>query len=100
VIGVNRTYMSSNIREGVIWSNTQQYSNAKVDELLEKAALETDQEKRKALYDEFQEIVVDESPIYFINVIPYATVYKKGLAGVPDGIWGAVSPMDDLHWAE
>jgi peptide/nickel transport system substrate-binding protein len=26
VIGVHRTYLSDNIREGVIWSNTQQYS--------------------------------------------------------------------------
>ncbi|OWU84370.1 peptide ABC transporter substrate-binding protein [Oceanicola sp. 22II-s10i] len=98
VIGVNRTYVSSNIRPGVIWSNTGQYENARVDELLAAAATETDQEKRKALYDEFQEIVVDETPIYFLNVIPYNTVYKKGLIGIPDGIWGAVSPMDDLRW--
>ncbi|WP_375691424.1 ABC transporter substrate-binding protein [Pseudooceanicola sp. LIPI14-2-Ac024] len=100
VIGVNRTYISSNIRPGVIWSNTQQYENTKVDELLASAATEVDPEKRKALYDEFQEIVVDETPIYFLNVIPYNTVYKKGLVGVPDGIWGPVSPMDDLRWEE
>ncbi|WP_158966816.1 ABC transporter substrate-binding protein [Chachezhania sediminis] len=100
VIGVNRTYMTSNIRPNVIWSNTQQYSNPKVDELLEAAATEVDPAKRKALYDEFQEIVVDDSPIYFLNVIPYSTVYNKDLVGVPDGIWGAVAPMDDLRWKE
>jgi len=98
VIGVNRTYLTSNIREGVIWSNTQQYSNPKVDELLAAAATEVDPAKRKALYDEFQEIVVNDSPIYFLNVIPYSTVYKKGLTGVPDGIWGAVAPMDNMEW--
>lgn len=47
VIGVNRTYLSSNIRKGIIWSNTQQYSNPKVDELLQQAAVETSPEKRK-----------------------------------------------------
>jgi len=34
VIGVHRTYLSSNIGKGV-WSNTQAYSNARVDELLD-----------------------------------------------------------------
>ncbi len=27
VIGVHRTYSSSNIKKGVIWSNTQSYAN-------------------------------------------------------------------------
>ncbi len=65
MIGVNRTYMSSNIAKGV-WSNTQNYSNARVDELLDMAAQENDPEKRKALYAEFQEIVNAEVPIYFL----------------------------------
>lgn len=98
VIGVNRTYHSNNIRKGVIWSNTQQYSNPKVDQLLEEAAKEMDLEKRKALYAEFQKIVVSEIPIFYLNVVPYKTVAKKGLLGVPDGIWGAVAPMDELRW--
>ena len=53
VIGVHRTYVSSNIGKGV-WSNTQGYANARVDELLEMAAVETDVAKRTALYKEFQ----------------------------------------------
>ncbi|HVL55214.1 MAG TPA: ABC transporter substrate-binding protein, partial [Burkholderiaceae bacterium] len=57
VIGVHRTYLSSNIRKGVIWSNTQNYVNPKVDDLLAKATVERDPAKRKALYHEFQRIV-------------------------------------------
>ena len=34
VVGVHRTYLTSNIRKGVVWSNTQSYSNPRVDELL------------------------------------------------------------------
>ncbi|QOL82108.1 ABC transporter substrate-binding protein [Pseudooceanicola spongiae] len=100
VIGVDRTYISSNIRKGVIWSNTQQYSNAKVDELLAAAAIETDQTKRAALYKEFQQIVVADAPILYINEVPFYTAYKKGLTHLPDTIWGAVSPWDEVEWSK
>ena len=98
VIGVHRTYLSSNIRKGVIWSNTQNYSNSKVDELLTQAAIETNMEKRKALYAEFQKIVVDDAPIIYINVDPYFTIYHTGLRNVPISIWGTMAPMDEVYW--
>lgn len=98
IIGVNRTYLTSNIRKGIIWSNTQQYSNPKVDQLLEAAAVETSPEKRKALYSEFQKIVVSDVPIYFINVTPYYNAFSKGLAALPTTIWGVMSPLDELYW--
>jgi peptide/nickel transport system substrate-binding protein len=98
VLGVNRTYLTSNIRKGVIWSNTQQYSNPRVDELLEQAAVETDPEKRKALYTEFQQIVVADLPIYYVNVIPVRTARKDTLMDVPTGIWGVTAPMDKTYW--
>ncbi|MEM7524315.1 MAG: ABC transporter substrate-binding protein, partial [Pseudomonadota bacterium] len=88
VIGVHRTYLSSNIREGVIWSNTQSYSNTKVDELLNAAAVELDQDKRKALYSEFQQIVAADLPVYWINSLPYHTGYDERLGGAPTSIWG------------
>ncbi len=98
VIGVNRTYLTSNIREGVIWSNTQQYSNARVDELLELAAMEPDLETRKELYKEFQQIVVEEVPIYFLNVVPYNTAFKSDLVDVPLSIWGSAAPLSQTYW--
>jgi peptide/nickel transport system substrate-binding protein len=99
VIGVARTYLSSNIRKGVIWSNTQQYSNKRVDELLDAAAIEGDPAKRKALYSEFQKIIADEVPITFINVTPYRTAYDQRLTGLPDSIWGVLSPLDEVAWS-
>ena len=99
VIGVHRTYLTENIREGVIWSNTQSYSNERVDELLNQAAVETDPDSRKELYHEFQEIVADEVPIYFMNVVPYHTSFRHDEVGNPPvmNIWGALSPMDDVY---
>ena len=100
VIGVNRTYLSSNIRKGIIWSNTQQYSNPKVDELLGAGAQEPSPEKRKALYAEFQKLVVNDVPIYFINSAPYRNAFSKGLDNLPTTIWGIMSPLDEINWKE
>lgn len=98
VIGVHRTYLSSNIVDGVIWSNTQSYRNEKVDELLNAAAVELDQDKRAALYAEFQQIVGEELPIYWINSLPYHTAYDSRIGNPPVTIWGAMHPLDEVYW--
>lgn len=100
VIGVHRTYLSTNIVPGVIWSNTQSYANAKVDEILNAAAVEGDAEERKALYAEFQQIVGDELPIYWLNASPYHTAYDSRLGEPPMTIWGPMSPLDEVYWKE
>ena len=96
VIGVHRAYLSSNIRKGVIWSNTQSYSNPKVDDLLNRAAVETDPARRKAMYEEFQTLVVEDCPvIYLSNIASYAVVDKK-VKGLPSSIWAFQTPLLDL----
>jgi peptide/nickel transport system substrate-binding protein len=94
VIGVHRTYLSDNIRQGVIWSNTQSYMNPEVDEILAKAAVEGDMAARTALYAEFQQKVAADLPIYWINAVPYHTAYNDAVMNVPNGIWGTMHPMD------
>jgi peptide/nickel transport system substrate-binding protein len=94
VIGVHRTYLSSNIREGVIWSNTQSYSNPKVDEILAAAGKEMNLAKRKALYREFQRIVVDDAPIAFLYEPNFSAGFKR-LANPKASVWGLMSPMQD-----
>ncbi|WP_439149960.1 ABC transporter substrate-binding protein [Sulfitobacter sp.] len=100
VIGVHRTYLSDNIVKGVIWSNTQSYANPKVDDLLNAAAVELDMDKRKALYAEFQQIVAQDLPIYWINATPYHTAYSAKLSNPPKGIWGTMHPMDMVEITE
>ncbi|KAG0741842.1 hypothetical protein G6F24_016616 [Rhizopus arrhizus] len=95
VIGVHRTYLSS-IRD-IIWTNTQSYSNPKVDALLAQAGMETDVEKRRAQYAEFQRLVTEDVPIDFLTVIPYHTLTSKKVHGMPEGIWGMLSPLDDVY---
>jgi peptide/nickel transport system substrate-binding protein len=94
VIGVHRTYLSSNIREGVIWSNTQRYTNTKVDELLTAAGKERSLDRRKALYREFQRIVVDDVPIAFLYEPNFSVGFRR-LADPRASVWGLMSPMQD-----
>ncbi|MFM9148069.1 MAG: ABC transporter substrate-binding protein, partial [Verrucomicrobiota bacterium] len=96
VIGVHRTYLSSNIRSGVIWSNTQNYRSAKVDDLLARASVEKDVEKRKKLYAEFQTQVVADVPQVFTHVWNLSNAARKDIAGVPESIWAPLAPWDAM----
>ena len=96
VIGVHRTYLSSNIREGVIWSNTHSYSNPKVDTLLAQAARERDAVKRKQMYVEFQKTVVDDCPIAFLQEVNLHTAYHARVVNPPAGIWGLYEASDNI----
>jgi peptide/nickel transport system substrate-binding protein len=96
-IGVHRTYQSSNIKPGVIWSNTQQYENARVDEIMEAAGKETDPAKRRALYSEFQKILAEELPVYWAYTLPYHTISSTKVGNPPRGIWATSSPLDRIY---
>ncbi|MCX7384508.1 MAG: hypothetical protein NT133_24525 [Alphaproteobacteria bacterium] len=98
VIGVHRTYLTRNIRKGVIWSNNQSYSNPKVDALLDAAAEEVDPVKRKQFYKEFQQAVVEDVPIMFLHAAPYMQAAHKGLRNLPESVWGPMAPLDEVYW--
>ncbi len=99
VIGVNRTYLSSNIRP-LVFTNNAQYVNPKVDEILGAAEREPDAIKRKALYAEFQKIVTADLPLYWLTELPYHTIYNNKVRNVPTTIWGTASPMMDVWLAD
>ncbi len=95
VIGVHRTWLSSNIRPGVIWSNTQSYANKRVDELLAAAGVEMNMARRKALYKEMQRIVVDDCPVAFLAESAWAEAYSARVVDPPKGIWGVIDSLND-----
>jgi peptide/nickel transport system substrate-binding protein len=96
VIGVHRTWLTSNIRPGVIWSNTQSYSNPKVDQLLADAGKEMNLAKRKALYKEFQKIVVDDCPVAFVIESTWGEGWGRKVDNAPKGIWGNIDSLADV----
>lgn len=95
VIGVHRTWLTSNIKPGVIWSNTQSYSNPKVDELLTAAGQEMNLAKRKSLYKEMQKLVVDDCPVAFLYGINQRLGANANVVNPPDGIWGVTDSILD-----
>lgn len=102
VIGVHRTYLTSNRQPppGVIWSNNSWYSNDVVDEILAEAGQELDQDARIALYAQFQDIVADEVPIYFLNTPPFWQAFQPSVQNPPTGIWGHMNPMHETWLSE
>ncbi len=96
VIGVHRTWISSNIRKGVIWSNTQSYANPRVDALCAEAGKTQDSATRKKLYAEFQQIVVDDCPVAFLWEWTGRTVYNKTVVNPPHSPWGMMTPFTQI----
>lgn len=59
-LGVQRAYWSKNFKLGLPFSNAAHYSNPEVDRLLEIAAVEPDETKRREVWWKFQEIIHEE----------------------------------------
>jgi len=95
VIGVQRAYVCDNIKVSFFVNNSA-YCNERVDELLYAAAIETDFDARKALYDEFQEITAVELPFYNINALPIYGANQPDVMNLPDGPWGGLSGMENV----
>ena len=81
-LGVARTYISSNIKKGILFSNTQGYSNPEVDRLFEEAALALDEAKRQELYSKVQEILVEEVPVAWTLELEYPIIYDKAYKNI------------------
>ncbi|GAB1577325.1 ABC transporter substrate-binding protein [Bordetella petrii] len=94
-IGVARTYMGSNIRKGVMFSNTSQYNNPKVDELFDLAAKAGDDADRQKYYSEVQRILVEDVPLVWLIDTKYGTVLNKRVHGAITTALGAADTYSD-----
>lgn len=95
-IGVHRLFKCDNIRN-VIWSNTQGYCNPDVDALFDAASVETDEEKRKALYADIQKAVQDDLALIYMPQDFSATVYNNRVGNVPNTPFGSLAPFDNVY---
>ncbi len=95
-IGVQRAFISSNIRKGASFTNSMDYRNPRIDQLFEAASVEMDPQKRKVLFDEAQQILHDEQPVIFLMEIAYTHLWNQRVHGlIQNGIsmysgWDAV----------
>jgi peptide/nickel transport system substrate-binding protein len=98
-IGVSRTYVSSNIKKGLAFTNTSQYRNPKVDELFDQAATAPTDEERQRLYTEVQKILAEDVPLAWIDDTNYSTFLDKRVHDAITTGLGAVDTYADA-WME
>ncbi|HEU4324325.1 MAG TPA: hypothetical protein VFS21_14325, partial [Roseiflexaceae bacterium] len=72
-------YQEQHITDGA--NNYQGYSNPEVDELLQQGAAETDEDARKAIYDQAAEIIVDDVSYLYLYNPDVVQAWAPGLEG-------------------
>ena len=76
-VGVQRIFWSKNFKVGLPFSNAPHYANPEVDRLLEAAAIEVDEGKRRQLFSDFQKAVAADIPSIELGANPNITVVAK-----------------------
>lgn len=98
-LGVARSYVSTNIRKGVLFSNTEGYENSEVDRLFAEAAMQTTREARQERYSAAQRILVEDIAVLWMTEQRYATLYDKRLADVIVGATGVNGNLAHARYA-
>lgn len=98
-IGVARSYISTNIRKGVLFNNSQGYENAEVDRLFAQAAVQTSETARQELYSAVQRILVEELPVLWMTEQRYATLHDARIVDLVVGATGMNSNFAHARFA-
>jgi len=97
IINLHPLYSSKLIRHQV-GTNTAGFHNEQADVLLEAAEAETDGDIRSGLYQQFQELVGEELPLFFMNSPPFLTIFNPDLLNIPLTGRQVIGPMDRISW--
>lgn len=110
--GVSSTAMKNAYDPSALWglyscnnikpqpfSNFLSFCDQRVDTLLDKGRSETDDAKRKAVYKDLQQTLIDDAPALWVINWDDWSAWRKGVEGVPAGPWDAVDPLLDAHVA-
>ena len=80
------------------FKNAHHYKNPRVDALLDKALLSTDQAERTKLYEETTRIVVDDAPGLWIYNTKWYGPYSKKLQGIEFCPIGSAQEMRTAYY--
>jgi peptide/nickel transport system substrate-binding protein len=81
-IGAERFFWSENILKGVPFSNASGYSSPVVDGLIQKAHLESDEQRRVDLYRQLQRAIQTDLPALALLEVHSSTVHASSLHGL------------------
>lgn len=95
-LGVQRAYWSKNFKLGLPFSNAAHYDNPQIDRLLEAAAVESDEKKRRELWWKFQEIIHEEVASVDLVAAAGVIVANKKVKNFAPGAEGITGSFADL----
>lgn len=81
-LGVDRSYLSDNIRQGVYGTNTSGYQNPEVDRLFKAAQTENDPAARQKLYSQAAALVAEDAPSAWLVELSFPTITNKSVHNV------------------
>ncbi|MER8702638.1 ABC transporter substrate-binding protein [Mesorhizobium sp. M0768] len=87
-LGVQRAYWSKNFKIGLVFSNASHYANPEVDQILESAAIEPDETKRRELWYKFQHVIHDDVVSVDLVAAGAQIVANKKVRGFAPGAQG------------
>ncbi|UKJ77080.1 ABC transporter substrate-binding protein [Azospirillum brasilense] len=96
-LGVTRTYVSENIRKGVMFSNTMGYSNPEVDKLFAQAAQTNKDDERQQLYSAAQKILVEDVPVAWLLEMEFPTFVDKRFKNAVTTAIGVNESYDSVY---
>ena len=95
-IGVQRVYWSRNIVKGAPFTNGSGYSNPQMDRILESAQVEADPQKRRKLWEEFQQLAMTDLPIIPLLRPEMVTVVNRRVKNLVAGGLGVYDTFADV----
>ena len=81
-LGVARTYITDNIVRGVLFSNTEGYSNPEVDALFAAAEATIDEAERARLYEQVQQLLAEDVPLAWLVEMEFPALQANSLEDV------------------
>ena len=96
-IGVQRIYWSKNILKGAPFTNGSGYGSPQMDRVLEAARIETDPQKRRKLWEEFQQVAMTDLPIVPLMRLEQMTIVNRRIKNLVGGALGIYDTFADVY---
>lgn len=99
-VGVQRVFWSKNFQVGLPFSNAAHYVNPEADRLLEAAAIEVDENKRRQQFMDLQEVINKDLPSIEFGANPQITVVANKVVDYAPTGEGLRGSFADLYLKE
>ena len=96
-LGVQRLYISGNIKKGTPFANAAGYENKDVDTVFAAAQTENDSAKRKELFVRAQRLIQEDLPALNLLELSFVTLYNTKLVNHTMGADGPYGSFKDTY---